>query len=111
MTAVSYIIVFLFLLQVRSDFESKAGKQFDEFTATQYKSQVVAGTNYFVKVSFPCFHVRSCLTYLTVYVMKEILVSHWIIFSSTLSPLYSLINEVEYITEIHAWSVIIIYII
>lgn len=36
---------------VRSNLESQAGKQFSEFKATHYSSQVVAGTNYFIKIS------------------------------------------------------------
>jgi len=37
-------------LQVRADLETKAGKKFAEFVAIEYSTQVVAGTNYFVKV-------------------------------------------------------------
>ena len=39
------------MIQVRPHLEEKAGKKFDEYKATHYKSQVVAGTNYFIKVS------------------------------------------------------------
>ena len=39
------------MIQVRPHLEEKAGKKFDEYKATHYKSQVVAGTNFFIKVS------------------------------------------------------------
>lgn len=44
---------FLIIFQIRSDLESKANRSLsaDSFKAVSYKSQVVAGTNYFVKVS------------------------------------------------------------
>jgi len=35
---------------VRADLETKAGKKFAEFVAIEFSTQVVAGTNYFVKV-------------------------------------------------------------
>lgn len=47
--------------QVRADLEGKVGKSFVEYTAVSYTSQVVAGTNFFVKVSVggdECAHLR-----------------------------------------------------
>jgi len=37
--------------QLRPDIEAKAGKKFNHFNAHSYSSQVVAGTNYFVKIN------------------------------------------------------------
>ncbi|KAM8820354.1 cystatin-B-like [Eudromia elegans] len=36
--------------EVKPQLEEKEGKTFDVFTAVEYKSQVVAGTNFFIKV-------------------------------------------------------------
>jgi len=36
---------------VRSEIEEKAGQKFGEYKALKVMTQVVAGTNYFVKVS------------------------------------------------------------
>ncbi|XP_066555183.1 cystatin 14a, tandem duplicate 2 [Amia ocellicauda] len=36
--------------EVKLQVEEKAGKTFEVFNAKQYKSQVVAGTNFFIKV-------------------------------------------------------------
>ncbi|KAK7494496.1 hypothetical protein BaRGS_00014149 [Batillaria attramentaria] len=36
--------------QIRSALEEKAGRAFSSYKAKSYKSQVVAGTNYFVKL-------------------------------------------------------------
>lgn len=47
--------------QFKSELEGKAGKTFPSFTALEVRTQVVAGTNYFVKIdvgSDECLHVR-----------------------------------------------------
>ncbi|XP_017670168.1 cystatin-B-like [Chiroxiphia lanceolata] len=36
--------------EVKSQLEEKEGKTFDVFTAVEFKTQMVAGTNYFIKV-------------------------------------------------------------
>lgn len=47
-----YVItsIYMHYIQVRSDAEKMAGYKFEKFEAKQFKSQVVAGTNYFIKV-------------------------------------------------------------
>lgn len=35
---------------VKGDAEAKSGRTFDMFEAVQYKTQVVAGINYYIKV-------------------------------------------------------------
>jgi len=41
----------LSLQQVKPQAKEMAGQDFQEFKAISYKTQVVAGTNYFIKVS------------------------------------------------------------
>ncbi|NXV57182.1 CYTB protein, partial [Molothrus ater] len=43
-------IIFPFLLQVKPQFESRASMNCGVFTAIVFKTQVVAGTMYFIKV-------------------------------------------------------------
>lgn len=46
-----YKIYFLLILkQMKSISESKSGKTYEEFNAIEYRSQVVAGLNYLIKV-------------------------------------------------------------
>ncbi|XP_025049362.1 cystatin-B-like [Alligator sinensis] len=45
-----YILNNLLLFQVKSQVEEKEGKNFDVFAAVEFKTQVVAGMNYFIKV-------------------------------------------------------------
>ncbi|KAK7108298.1 cystatin-B-like [Littorina saxatilis] len=46
--------------QIREDLEGKAGKKFSSYKAKQYKSQVVAGTNFFVKIEVdPDEHIHA----------------------------------------------------
>ncbi|KAJ8266965.1 hypothetical protein GJAV_G00136690 [Gymnothorax javanicus] len=47
--------------QLKPEAEEKAEKKFNLFTAVSYKTQVVAGTNYFIKVLVgenECLHIR-----------------------------------------------------
>jgi hypothetical protein len=43
---------FRLLFQLRPDLEAMAGRKFPHAKVVHYKSQVVAGTNYFAKVTF-----------------------------------------------------------
>lgn len=50
-----------FALNVKQNVEEKEGCVFEKYEPDSYKSQVVAGTNYFVKVlvdNDKCIHVR-----------------------------------------------------
>ena len=38
--------------QLKNELEEKAGRQFEQLTALQFRSQVVNGTNYLIKVRF-----------------------------------------------------------
>ncbi|CAI8040745.1 Cystatin-B [Geodia barretti] len=48
--------------KVRGEAETKTGRQFSEYVAVQFCSQVVAGTNFFIKVQVSeggeCIHLR-----------------------------------------------------
>lgn len=44
------MILQFYLLQLRSDLEAKVAASLEPFTVVKLKTQVVAGTNYFVKV-------------------------------------------------------------
>lgn len=58
------------LLQVRAQLEEKENRKFSTFKAIEYKTQVVAGRNLFIKASpgvaagsahvYPCVCVRVC---------------------------------------------------
>ncbi|KAF5924015.1 hypothetical protein HPG69_010447 [Diceros bicornis minor] len=47
---IALIICFLFSLKVKSQLEAKTNRTYEEFKAVEYKTQVVAGTNYYIKV-------------------------------------------------------------
>ncbi|KAM9319293.1 cystatin-B-like [Gastrophryne carolinensis] len=47
--------------QVKAEVEEKHGQKFNTYVATEYRTQVVSGTNYFVKIDVggdECVHVR-----------------------------------------------------
>lgn len=44
--------------QVKSQLEEKENRKYNEFKAVSFKSQVVAGTNYFIKVRWEPWHGR-----------------------------------------------------
>ena len=47
----AFLFIYFFLQQVKSKAEDKAGTKFSQFVAKSYKTQLVAGINYFIKVS------------------------------------------------------------
>lgn len=47
---ISFDNLFLFSLKVKPQLESKTNRTYEEFKVVQYKTQVVAGTNYYIKV-------------------------------------------------------------
>ena len=48
-------LFYLSLHQVEVKAETMAGQKFHEFEAIAYREQVVAGVNYFIKVSQECY--------------------------------------------------------
>ncbi|KAK3582043.1 hypothetical protein CHS0354_025649 [Potamilus streckersoni] len=49
------------IAEFREEIEQKTGKNFAEFEALKFASQLVAGTNYFIKIKVgpsECIHVR-----------------------------------------------------
>lgn len=61
-----YILNNLLLFQVKSQVEEKEGKNFDVFAAVEFKTQVVAGMNYFIKVQTS----REC--YLSMFLLQSV---------------------------------------
>eukprot|EP00700_Malawimonas_jakobiformis_P001754 EC722292.1.p1 GENE.EC722292.1~~EC722292.1.p1 ORF type:complete len:107 (+),score=27.64 EC722292.1:31-321(+) len=45
--------------QVRSDVEKKAGKSLSQYKVVEYATQIVAGTNYFLKIDAGDEHVHA----------------------------------------------------
>lgn len=67
---IALIMCFLFsLLKVKPQLEEKTNETYQEFEAVEYKTQVVAGINYYIKVrvQHPCWvHLgtrRHCISY------------------------------------------------